>query len=88
MLVLAVKTNKMPKLKNVVILSYDELFEKYKTHCKKPYWRTKEGFYLEWLNCNTINEMKQCIFIYPDNDEIANYIRQHYNVLDENNLTY
>lgn len=88
MLILAV-TGKIPRaIENATIVTYDELFDKYKHNCKKSYWRTPEGFYLDWLGCETIKQMRQCVFIYPGNEDVANHIRKYYKVLDENDLVY
>ena len=85
MKVLAIKAKKLPK--GIVYSTFDEMFEKYKNQCKKPNWRTIEGFYLEWLDCITIKQFKECIFAYPDTEQ-EEMLRKKYTVLDENNLNY
>ena len=88
MLVLAVKTNKTPKIDNATVLTYDEMFAKYCKQCKKAFWKTDAGMFLTWQECQTIKDMKSCVFVIPGNEETAAHIKKYYHVLDENEIDY
>lgn len=90
MLVLAVKKNngKTPKIDNATVLTYDEMFARYCKQCKKAFWKTDAGMFLIWQECQTIKDMKNCVFVIPGNEETEKHIKKYYKVLDENEINY
>lgn len=81
---LVVLTNKIPKIQNAIVTTFDDEFEKYKSKCKKRQWRTIEGFSLEYDTC--LSDLRKCVFIYPGNDEVESWIRKFYKVLETNEI--
>lgn len=81
-LVVLSKNNKIPKIENAIVTTFDDEFEKYKVRCKKKQWRTMEGFSLEFDTC--LSDLKKCIFIYPGNEDVEKWVKKFYKVLEIN----
>ena len=75
------KNKYIPKFNNAVVSTFEEEFEAYKRKCKKSYWRTLECFSLEYDSC--LSELKYSIWVRPGNEEVYNYIKKFYKVLEE-----
>lgn len=69
------------KMSNILIKSFDEEYHNYLHNCKKKMWATLEGFSLEYDSC--IDDLKQCVWVYPENDKTYNYIKEHFKVIEE-----
>lgn len=81
---LIVLTNKVPRIKNAIITSFNEEFEKYKRSCKKDFLRTEACF--SWNFNSTLQDLKKSVFVYPDNEDIERWIKQFYKVIEENDI--
>jgi hypothetical protein len=79
---LIVLTNKIPNIKNATICTYEEEYQKYLNKCKTKIWRTPEGFSLNFNS--TLKELKNSVFIYPDNENVEAWIKKFYKVIEEN----
>lgn len=80
---LVVLTNgKVPKIKNATVLTFDEELERYKKSCKKDFLRTEACF--SWYYDSYLEDLKNSVFIYPENEEVEKWIRKFYKVIEEN----
>lgn len=79
---LVVLTNKIPKIQNAIVTTFDEEYEKYKRSCKKDYLRTEACF--SWNFDSTLQDLKKSVFIYPGNEDVERWIRKFYKVIEEN----
>lgn len=84
---LVVLTNKIPKINNATVLTFDEELEKYKKSCKKDFLRTEACF--SWYYDSLLKDLRNSVFIYPENEEVEKWIRKFYKVVEENeNISY
>lgn len=83
-LVVLLKGFKVPKIENAIVTTFNEEFEKYKVKCKKKQWRTVEGFSLDFNTC--LSDLKNCVFVYPGNEDVEKWVKKFYKVLEENEI--
>lgn len=80
---LVVLTNgKVPKIENATVLTFDEELERYKKSCKKDFLRTEACF--SWYYDSLLKDLKNSVFIYPGNEEVEQWIKKFYKVIEEN----
>lgn len=82
---LVVLTNKIPKINNATVSTFEEEFEKYKRKCKKDFLRTEACF--SWYFDSCLKDLKHSVFIYPGNEETELWIKKFYKVIEENETT-
>ena len=81
---LIVLINKVPKIQNAIITTFNEEFEKYKRACKKDFLRTEACF--SWNFSSTLQDLKKSVFVYPGNKDTEQWIKKFYKVIEENEI--
>lgn len=66
--------------------TFQEEFERYARRCKKKAWATPEGFSLEFDT--TLQDLKECVFVHPINEEEEKIIRKRFKILEEYDSKY
>lgn len=82
--IIKVNPLKIPKFGNYT--TFSEEFEKYARRCKKKAWVTPEGFSLEFDT--TLQDLVDCVFVHPINDEEESIIRKKFKILEEYDSKY
>lgn len=79
---LIVLINKVPKIQNAIVTTFNEEFEKYKRTCKKDFLRTEACF--SWNFNSTLQDLKKSVFVYPGSKDTEQWIKKFYKVIEEN----
>jgi hypothetical protein len=76
-------TERKPKVQ-ADVLTFAEAFDLYKNKClkspKKRKWATVEGFSLDFDT--SIDVLKKCYFVYTDNKEIIDFLKNNYTIVE------
>lgn len=70
----------IPKIPNCIINSFEEEYNQYLRNASK-YWKTPEGFSLEFDS--TLSDLKKSYFIYVEDTNIELIIKKRLNVIEE-----
>lgn len=81
---LVVISSKAPRFNNANVFTFNEEFEKYKKSRKKDYLRSEACF--SWQYSSLLSDLKRAYFIYPLDKEAESFIKDNYNVIEENEI--
>ena len=77
--IIKVNALKIPKFSNYT--TFQEEFEKYARKCKKIFQQSPEYFSLGFDT--TLQDLRDCVFVRPINDEEEAMIRKRFKILEE-----
>lgn len=80
MVKLIIKGNIPKSIPRCIINTFEEEYNIYLRTANK-YWRTKEGFSLEFDS--TLSDLQKSHFVYVDSDDIIKVLKQKLNVIEE-----
>lgn len=76
---------KLGKVKDGIVYTFEEEFNRYRRHCKKKCWATPEGFSL--MYDSTLSDLKKSVFVYTDNEDTYKHLKQFYKVIEQNKVS-